>query len=58
MPMFDAVLRCGWQAHSKKKDKVVLELAACETLASQTCEEPYFDRRLRLAFQRVDGPAS
>ena len=43
---------------STPKRQAALELAACETLASQTCEEPYFDRTLRLAFQRVDGPAS
>ena len=62
MPMFDAVLRCGWQAHTQRqKRQAALELAACKTLASGAqarLEEPHFDRTLRVAFQRMDGPAS
>ena len=52
MQLFGAVA-----AYNKTQAALRLELAPCKTLASQTCEEPYFDRTLRVAFQRVDGPA-
>ena len=46
---------CAVAGKHTHAETAALELAACKTLASQTCEEPHFDRTLRVAFQRVDG---